>query len=56
MCGLAISTTSFVHLLKKIDFDAIVEHLVLVHILKSKAEPATTRIKMLAVVSECIFT
>ena len=28
-------------------FDAIVDHLALVHILKSKAEPATTRIKRL---------
>ena len=27
------------------DFDAIVDHLALVHILKSKAEPIATRIK-----------
>ena len=33
--------------MKKVDFDAIVDHLVLAHILKSKAEPATTRIKRL---------
>ena len=32
---------------KKVDFDAIVDHLALVHILKSKTEPATTRIKRL---------
>ena len=47
MCGLAINITSFAHLLKKVDFDAIVDHLALVHILKSKAEPATPRIKRL---------
>ena len=33
--------------LKRVDFDAIVDHLSLTHIIKSKAEPATTRIKRL---------
>ena len=47
MFGLAINITSFVHLLKKVDFDAIVDHLTLVHILKSKTEPATPRTKRL---------
>ena len=47
LCGLAINIASFAHLLKSIDFDAIVDHLVLTHIIKSKAEPATTRIKCL---------
>ena len=47
MCGLAINITSFAHLLKKVDFDAIVDHLALVHILKSTTEPATSRIKRL---------
>ena len=42
-----INIASFVHLLKRVDFDAIVDHLALVHILKSKTEPATTRIKRL---------
>ena len=42
MCGVAINIMTFAHLLKKIDFDAIVDHLALVHILKSNAEPATT--------------
>ena len=36
MCGLAINIASFAHLLKKVDFDAIVDHLALVHILKVK--------------------
>ena len=47
MCGLAINITSFVHLLKKVDFDAVVDYLVIMHIMKSKVEPATTRIKRL---------
>ena len=38
---------SFPHLLKRVDFDATVYHLALIHIIESKAEPATTRIKKL---------
>ena len=45
--GLAINITSFLHLLKRVDFDATVDHLALMHIIKSKVEPATTRIKKL---------
>ena len=56
MCGLAISITSFTHLWKKVEFDAIVDHLALVHILKSKAEPAVTRImRLLEVLSAYSF-
>ena len=47
LCGLAINIASFSHQLKRVDFDAIVDHLALTHIIKSKAEPATTRIKRL---------
>ena len=47
LCGLAINIASFLHLLKRVDFDAIVDHLALTHIIKSKAEPATTRINRL---------
>ena len=47
VCGLAINIASFSHLLKRVDFDVIVDHLALTHIIKSKAEPATTRIKSL---------
>ena len=46
MCGLAINTASFAHLLKR-EFDAIVDHLAKMHIIKSKMEPATNRIKRL---------
>ena len=38
---------SFSHLLKRVDFNEIVDHLSLTHIIKSKAEPATVRIKRL---------
>ena len=47
LCGLAINIASFSHLLKRVDFNAIVDHLVLMHIIKSKMELATTRIKRL---------
>ena len=39
--------SKFSHLLKRVDFDAIVDHLTLTHIIKSKMEPVTTRIKRL---------
>ena len=56
LCGLAINITSFSHLLKRVDFDAIVDHLALMHIIKSKAEPATTRIKRpLELISSYLF-
>ena len=47
MCGLAMNISTFSHLLKKVDFDAIVDHLAITHIMRSKAEPATTKIKRL---------
>ena len=47
MFGLAMNIATFLHLLKKVDFDAIVDHLAITHIMRSKAEPATTRIKRL---------
>ena len=45
LCGLAINIGSFSHLLKRVDFNANVDHLALTHIIKSKMEPANTRIK-----------
>ena len=47
MCGLVINISSFAHLLRKVDFDAVVDHLAIIHIMRSKVEPATTRIKRL---------
>ena len=47
MCGLAINMATFSHLLRKVDFDAVVDHLAITHILKSKMEPATNRMKRL---------
>ena len=47
MCGLAINIATFSHLLKRVDFDAVVDHLAIMHIIKSKMEPTTNRIKRL---------
>ena len=47
MCALAINIATFLHLLKKVHFDAVIDHLAIMHIMRSKAEPATTRIKRL---------
>ena len=45
ICGLAINIASFAHLLKRVDFDAVADYLAIVHIMKSKAKPASNRIK-----------
>ena len=56
MCRIAVNIASFAHLLKRVDFDAVVDHLALVHILKFKTESTTTRIKrLLEVLSEYSF-
>ena len=56
LCGLTIHIASFAHLLKRVDFDAIVDHLALMHIIKSKAELATARIKrLLELISSYLF-
>ena len=47
MCGLAINIASFSHLLEGVDFDAVVDHLAIMHIMKSKMEFNTNRIKRL---------
>ena len=47
MCRLAMNIATFLHLLKKVDFDTVVDHLAITHIIRSKTEPATTRIKRL---------
>ena len=47
MCSLAINIASFAHLLERVDFDAVVDHLAIMHIMKSKMESATNRIKRL---------
>ena len=38
---------SFAHLLRKVDFDAVVDHLAITQIMRSKVKPATNRIKRL---------
>ena len=47
MCSLAINIASFAHLLKRIDFDAVVDYLAITHIMRSKAVQVTNRIKRL---------
>ena len=47
LCGQAINIASFTYLLKIFNFYAIVDHLALTHIIKSKMGLATTRIKRL---------
>ena len=47
ICRLAMNIVTFLHLLKKVDFDAVVNNLAITHIMRSKTEPATTRIKRL---------
>ena len=44
---LAINIVSFAHLLRKVDFDAVVDHLAITQIMRSKVKPATNRIKRL---------
>ena len=36
ICGLVINIECFSHLLKRVDFDVIVDHLALMHIIKAK--------------------
>ena len=55
MCGFIVNIASFSHLLKRVDFDAIVDHLAITHIMKSKMEPATNRVKRLLEDVKCIF-
>ena len=47
LCGLAINITHFFHLLKRVDFDTIVDHLSLTYIIRGKVKPATIRITRL---------
>ena len=47
LCGLGKNIAIFSHLLKRVDFNAIVDHLAPMYIIKSKAEPATMRMKRL---------
>ena len=47
MCRLAVNIASFAHLLRKVDFDAVVDHLAITQIMRSKVKLATNRIKRL---------
>ena len=45
MCSLAINITSFAHLLKRVDYDAVVDHLALAHIMRNKVEQQLQELK-----------
>ena len=45
MCSLVINIASFTHLLKGVDFNAIVDHLALMYIIQCKEKLTTTRKK-----------
>ena len=47
LCGLAINITTSSHLLKRVNFHAVVDHSALTHIVKSKLGAATNGIKRL---------
>ena len=47
MCRLAMNIAGSAHLLRKVDFDAVVDHLAIIQIMRSKVEAATNRIKRL---------
>ena len=47
MCGLVIIIASFAHLLRKVDSNAVVDHLAITQIIRSKVEAAKSRIKRL---------
>ena len=55
MCRLAMNIATFSQLLKKVDFDAVVDHLAITHIMRSKAEPATTRNQKINRIIESLF-
>ena len=51
-----MNIAKFSHLLDKVEFHAVVDHLAITHIMGSKAEPTTTRMKrLLELLSPCSF-
>ena len=45
LCGLAINIAGFSHLLKRVDFDAIVDHLALMHITRTQSRTCNCKNK-----------
>ena len=45
--SVVVNIASFAQLLKRVDFDALVDHLASTHIIESKTDPASNRIKRL---------
>ena len=55
MCGLAINIASFAHLFRKVDFDAVVDHLAIMHIMRSKVETCYNKNKEIVRSIELLF-
>ena len=55
LCGLAINIAGFSHLVKRVDFDAIVDHLALTHIIKSKMGTGNYKDKKIIGINQLIF-
>ena len=55
LCGLVINIASFSHLLKRVDFDVIVDHLALMHIIKSKGRTNNCQNKKIVRINKLIF-
>ena len=55
LCSIATNIASFSHLLIRLDFDVIVDHLALTHIIKSKIEMAIMRIKKVIRINKLLF-
>ena len=56
-CRLTAYIAIFSHLLKSVNFDAVLVHLTLTHIMKSKSKSATNRIqRLLEIMSSCTFS
>ena len=55
MCGLEINIASFARLLRKVDFDAVVDYLAITQIIRSKVEHATNKNKEIIRGIELIF-
>ena len=53
--SLAINIASFSYLLERVDFDALVDHLALTNIIKSKVELAAVRIKKVIGINKFMF-
>ena len=55
MCGLAMNIATFLHLLKKVDFDAIVDHLAITHIMKKQSRTSDNQNQKIVGIIKSLF-